>query len=347
MPAAVFGLGGGRAAPPEHDFMFYALATARRLNPKLDFHQGNFFALDLADGALAGIAAFYSLIHCARGELRRAVTELHRVLQPGGRLLMTVHAGIGEVTRDEAYDKRVAFVATLFSEGEVRNALEGAGFHIDAMTTRPSVRLRVPEPADLRGGGADITRFTRGDRFILSLLIAFDTSVNVLSCPSAPEQFPVRWRTPWNQTDPLPRPPLSRLRCESRVDFSRMSFRPAHFTDIKRSGPPNTSNGTEWTVPISSQPADEWVEFFKNVADKDAAVSMQWAVNTHVIQLRFTSNPDNLRDRIQRIDGGLARANEQYRSWLNEAHRKGEERRRGEDTESDRVRDLNERFKDL
>jgi len=126
-----------------------------------------------------------------------------------------------------------------------------------------------------------------------------------------------------------------------------MSFRPAHFTDIKRSGPPNTSNGTEWTVPISSQPADEWVEFFKNVADKDAAVSVQWAVNTHVIQLRFTSNPDNLRDRIQRIDGGLARANEQYRSWLNEAHRKGEERSRGEDTESDRVRDLNERFKDL
>ena len=112
------------------------VATARCLNPKLDFHQGNFFALDLADGALAGIAAFYSLIHCARTDLGRAVAELHRVLQGDGRLLMTVHAGGGEVTRAEAYGKRVAFVATLFSESEVRTAVEGAGFRIDEMATR-------------------------------------------------------------------------------------------------------------------------------------------------------------------------------------------------------------------
>ena len=113
------------------------VATARRLNPKLDFHQGSFFALDLADGALAGIAAFYSLIHCAREELGRAVAELSRVLAPGGRLLMAVHAGTGEVTRDEAYGKRTAFVATLFSEAEVRGALESAGLRLDELTQRP------------------------------------------------------------------------------------------------------------------------------------------------------------------------------------------------------------------
>ena len=113
------------------------VTTARRLNPTLEFQEGNFFALPLADGALAGIAAFYCLIHCARGELGRALTELHRVLQPGGRLLMTVHEGTGEVGRDEAFGKPVALVATLFSEGEVRAALEGAGFHIDEMVTRP------------------------------------------------------------------------------------------------------------------------------------------------------------------------------------------------------------------
>ena len=113
------------------------IATARRLNPTLDFHQGDFFRLDLADGALAGIAAFYSLIHCARGELGRAVAELSRVLAPGGRLLMTVHAGTGEVTREEAYGKRTAFVATLFSDSEVREALQGAGLRLDELTQRP------------------------------------------------------------------------------------------------------------------------------------------------------------------------------------------------------------------
>ena len=113
------------------------VATARRLNPTLVFTVGDFNRLDLADGELAGIAAFYSLIHCARSELGRVAAELRRVLQPGGRLLVAVHEGSGEVGRDELFGKRVAFVATLFSEREVRDALEGAGFRIDEMGTRP------------------------------------------------------------------------------------------------------------------------------------------------------------------------------------------------------------------
>ena len=113
------------------------VATARRLNPGLEFREGDFFRLDLPDGALAGVAAFYSLIHCARNELTRALKEIHRVLEPGGRLLLALHAGSGEVGREEAWGKRVALVATLFSESEVRTALEAAGFRVDALTERP------------------------------------------------------------------------------------------------------------------------------------------------------------------------------------------------------------------
>src|SRR5262249_61526151 len=103
----------------------------------LHFRSGDFLRLDLEDGELAGIAAFYSLIHSARGEIGRAAAELRRVLQPAGRLLMAVHEGSGEIGRDELFGKRVAFVATLFSEREVRDALEGAGFRIDEMVIRP------------------------------------------------------------------------------------------------------------------------------------------------------------------------------------------------------------------
>jgi SAM-dependent methyltransferase len=115
------GVDGRDGAPPQSD---------ARLPP------GDFFSLPLDDGALAGVAAFYCLIHCARAELGRAVAEIHRVLIRGGRLLMTVHAGDGEVGRDEAYGKRVALVATLFSEDEVRAALTSAGFRIDELVTR-------------------------------------------------------------------------------------------------------------------------------------------------------------------------------------------------------------------
>jgi SAM-dependent methyltransferase len=113
------------------------IVNARRLNPTIEFYAGNFLSLALADGALIGIAAFYSLIHCARGDLGRAVRELRRVLAPGGRLLMTAHAGEGEITREEAYGQRVALVVTLFSEDEVRAALIDAGLRVDELTTRP------------------------------------------------------------------------------------------------------------------------------------------------------------------------------------------------------------------
>jgi SAM-dependent methyltransferase len=120
------------------------VATARRLNPMLQFRQGDFFHLPLGDGELAGVAAFYCLIHCARGELGNAVVEIHRVLMPGGRFLMAVHAGEGEVGREEAYGKRVALVATLFSEDEVRAALTIAGFRIDELVTREPYPFEYP-----------------------------------------------------------------------------------------------------------------------------------------------------------------------------------------------------------
>src|SRR5262245_7473512 len=133
------------------------VATARRLNPTLPFHQGDFFNLSLADGELAGVAAFYCLIHCARGALRRAVAEIHRVLMPGGRFLIAVHAGESEVGRDEAYGKRVALVATLFSDDEVHAALATAGFHVDELVTREPYPSEISEPANLRDSGARVS----------------------------------------------------------------------------------------------------------------------------------------------------------------------------------------------
>jgi SAM-dependent methyltransferase len=120
------------------------VATARRLNPTLRFQQADFFGLPLPDGALAGIAAFYSLIHCERHDLGRAVRELARVLVPGGRLLVAVHEGEGEVGRDEAFGKPVALVATLFSEAEVRTAVAGAGLTIDELAVRPPYDFEYP-----------------------------------------------------------------------------------------------------------------------------------------------------------------------------------------------------------
>jgi ubiquinone/menaquinone biosynthesis C-methylase UbiE len=51
--AAVFGL----------DISPRMLEQARQFNPDISFQEGNMMALDLQDGALAGIAAFYAIVN--------------------------------------------------------------------------------------------------------------------------------------------------------------------------------------------------------------------------------------------------------------------------------------------
>ena len=70
------------------------VACARRDHPGIPFEQGNMLALTgVADGSFGGIAAFYSIAHVARTEVVQALTEMKRVLLPGGVLLLAFHIG--------------------------------------------------------------------------------------------------------------------------------------------------------------------------------------------------------------------------------------------------------------
>jgi SAM-dependent methyltransferase len=69
------------------------LDQARRLNPDIDFWEGNMLALGLGDATLAGIAAFYAIVNIPAESLPQAFREMARVLQPGGLLLLAFHMG--------------------------------------------------------------------------------------------------------------------------------------------------------------------------------------------------------------------------------------------------------------
>src|SRR5882672_10930461 len=77
------------------DFSERSVALARRLNPALRFVAADVRALPVADGACAGVVAFYSLIYTGADATAAALAELRRVLRAGGRLLAAVHAGAG------------------------------------------------------------------------------------------------------------------------------------------------------------------------------------------------------------------------------------------------------------
>jgi len=127
-----------------------------------------------------------------------------------------------------------------------------------------------------------------------------------------------------------------------------MSFRPATFTDIQRVGPPTTADGAEWMIRLSAVPSAEWLVLFQNDArGEEAASGARWSVNVQFIELRFASSPDNLPRAVDHLEQRIRRANEDYRTWLDAAHRKGEAREQNAVVEADRVRELNERFKNL
>jgi len=109
---------------------------ARRRNPAMTFVEGDLRALPLAAGALAGVVAFYSLIHLERGELVAALRELARVLRSGGQLFVSFHVG-DEVRRvEELWGERAALDFVFFGVEEMRAAMGEAGFEVTATTER-------------------------------------------------------------------------------------------------------------------------------------------------------------------------------------------------------------------
>jgi len=109
---------------------------ARRLVPDVDFRQGDMLSLDALDGAWAGIAAFYSIIHISRGDMARALTELRRVLRPGGIMLLAFHIGDDTIHLDEWWGQRVCVDFFFYRTGEIAGYLREAGFDIEEIIER-------------------------------------------------------------------------------------------------------------------------------------------------------------------------------------------------------------------
>jgi SAM-dependent methyltransferase len=109
---------------------------ARRLTPGVEFRQGDLMTLDEADGAWAGIAAFYSIIHIPRGDLAQALREFWRVLRPGGILLLAFHLGDDSIHLEEWWGQKVCVDFFFFRSDEVATYLREAGFDIEEIIER-------------------------------------------------------------------------------------------------------------------------------------------------------------------------------------------------------------------
>jgi SAM-dependent methyltransferase len=126
------------------DLSSATVAVAQRLNPGLPVRVGDLTGLDVDDDELAGIVAFYSLIHLPRPAFPAAARELHRVLRPGGVLLAALHGGTGGVHTDEFVGQPVAVDATLYTADELDRLLTDGGFIVEAVRARPAYEFEHP-----------------------------------------------------------------------------------------------------------------------------------------------------------------------------------------------------------
>ncbi|MCE0764528.1 class I SAM-dependent methyltransferase [Pseudonocardia kujensis] len=113
---------------------------ARREHPEITFDVGQMGALDVPDGSLAGLVAWYSIIHIPPAHLPAVFAEFHRVLTDGGLLLVGFQVGDDVVHYDEAFGHQISLDFHRLQPSAVAALLDDAGFDLVVR------QVRAPEP---------------------------------------------------------------------------------------------------------------------------------------------------------------------------------------------------------
>jgi uncharacterized protein len=111
------------------DFSPEMVAEARRRFPDRNFEVGDLRRLGrpLTSSGWSAVLGWYSLIHLAASELPDAVASLVRPLDPGGWLVLAMHAGAEVSHRDELFGHQVDLDFVLYDPAFVVGVVEAAG----------------------------------------------------------------------------------------------------------------------------------------------------------------------------------------------------------------------------
>jgi len=167
-PVADVGCGPGRVTAYLHscgltvfgvDLSPAMIAVARQSFPTLEFEVGSMSALDLEDGALGGIVAWYSIIHTPPERLARVFAEFNRVLRPGGYLLLSFQVGDALVHLEHAYGHEVSLDVYRLSPDRVSELLRDSGLVVRTRLERePDAPERLPQAYLIARRRADAAR---------------------------------------------------------------------------------------------------------------------------------------------------------------------------------------------
>ncbi|MGW0754026.1 class I SAM-dependent methyltransferase [Streptomyces sp. NPDC002587] len=122
------------------------VAVARRTYPGLRFEVGSMASLDVADGVLGGVLAWYSTVHTPPAELPSVFDEFARVLAPGGHVLIAFKAGDRKIRLEHAYGHPVDLDVYWTPPDLVAGLLTGAGLaEVGRLVREPEGQEKGPQ----------------------------------------------------------------------------------------------------------------------------------------------------------------------------------------------------------
>jgi ubiquinone/menaquinone biosynthesis C-methylase UbiE len=104
------------------------LQEARTLHPEIHFRKGNVLELEFDDDSMAGVVAFYAIVHFTEEQVETAFREVFRVLQPGGLFLFTYHIGDETLYLEEFLGKEIDIDFMFFTTDFISGCLKKVGF---------------------------------------------------------------------------------------------------------------------------------------------------------------------------------------------------------------------------
>ena len=120
------------------------VAKAGALFPGVEFTEGNFLKLEYQNDNVAGLVAFYCIVHLQPEQLPHAFSEMNRVLKPGGILLLSFHIGSKPVVVDSFLDTGATLEFFPHPVATVEAALKAAGFADIETHQRPPYETEYP-----------------------------------------------------------------------------------------------------------------------------------------------------------------------------------------------------------
>lgn len=144
-PVADVGCGTGRVTAHLHglglpvsgiDLSPQMIAQARRLYPGLRFEVGSMLSLDVPDGALGGVLAWYSIIYIPDERLPEVFAEFYRVLAPGGYLQLGFQVRDAPRHFSESLGHPISLDTPRRQPDDVARLLGAAGFVMRAQLVR-------------------------------------------------------------------------------------------------------------------------------------------------------------------------------------------------------------------